>query len=185
MRFFKTFIPVIILMGGILFFISAQAKKKKEEKVSLSIESTAFKEGEVIPVEYTCSGADLSPELSWSGAPEKTKSFALINDDPDAPAGTWDHWLVYNIPASTAKLAKGIKTAGQIGEGVKFGKNSWGKMEYGGPCPPPGSFHRYFFKLYALDTVLDPAQGAKKAEIEKAMEGHILGKTELMGKFKR
>ena len=153
--------------------------------MSLAVSSPAFKRGEVIPVEYTCSGADLSPELSWTGVPENTKTFALINDDPDAPVGVWDHWLVFNIPASIAKLAKGIKTTAQIGEGVQFGKNSCGKMKYGGPCPPPGSFHRYFFKLYALDAMLDLPEGAKKAEIEKAMEGHVLAKTELMGKFKR
>jgi|TARA_B100002003_G_C14057583_1_gene509216 Raf kinase inhibitor-like YbhB/YbcL family protein len=144
----------------------------------MKLTSSAFVHENSIPSEYTCDGSDTSPDLQISDVPENAKSLVLINDDPDAPVGTWDHWIVFNIPADTKEIVKGQEPRG-LG-----GKNSWGKTGYGGPCPPSGT-HRYFFKLYALDSELSLQEGADKAEIEKAMEGHILAQTELMGTYQR
>lgn len=161
--------------------ITAQKNNEKEsnnEVVSMKLTSPAFVHNSNIPSEYTCDGSDTSPELYIADAPKNAKSLVLINDDPDAPVGTWDHWIVFNIPPATAKISKGQEPAG-VG-----GKNSWGRTGYGGPCPPSG-VHRYFFKLYALDTMLNLNEGATKKEIEAAMQGHIIAKTELMGTYKR
>lgn len=139
--------------------------------------STAFNQGEHIPSKYTCDGDDLSPPFAWTDPPEGTMSFALLVDDPDAPVGDWVHWLLYNIPRDS----RGIPEGGSIGIS---GKNSWPNLGYGGPCPPNGT-HRYFFKLYALDTRLNLPEGAQKADLLKAMEGHILDQAELMGVYAR
>jgi Raf kinase inhibitor-like YbhB/YbcL family protein len=144
----------------------------------MKLTSPAFEHKGAIPSEYTCDGADTSPELNMADVPSSTKSFALINDDPDAPVGTWDHWIVFNIPPSVTKIEKGKEPRGVAG------KNSWGRTGYGGPCPPSG-MHRYFFKLYALEKELDLPEGSSKKEIEKAMEGHILAQAELTGNYKR
>jgi len=152
--------------------------KPIDEVVNMKLTSPAFEHNQGIPSEYTCDGSDTSPELNIENVPENTKSLVLINDDPDAPVGTWDHWIVFNIPPTTTQIEKGQEPSG-IG-----GKNSWGKTGYGGPCPPSGT-HRYFFKLYALDTELDLQEGAAKKGIESAMEGHIIEKTELIGTYKR
>ena len=134
-----------------------------------------------IPVRYSCDGEDVSPPLDWSDPPAGTQSFALIMDDPDAPGGTWDHWILFNIPAEVRNLPE----AGSAGEiGAIFGMNSWGRSDYGGPCPPGGT-HRYFFKLYALDTTLSLDESAGKEQVLAAMEGHILGEAELMGTYSR
>lgn len=145
--------------------------------------SVAFSHEDPIPMKYSCDGDDISPPLQWSESPPGTQSFALIVDDPDA-RGTWDHWLIFNIPAGTLALPEGIPTKGDLPDGSKQGLNSWRKLGYGGPCPPGGP-HRYFFKLYALDTVLDSEAGATKEQLLRAMEGHVLGQTELMGKYTR
>ncbi|MBD3303551.1 YbhB/YbcL family Raf kinase inhibitor-like protein [Candidatus Woesearchaeota archaeon] len=144
----------------------------------MKLTSPAFGQEADIPPEYTCDGDDVSPELSIADVPDNAKSIVLVCDDPDAPAGTWDHWIVFNIPASTDKIAKGKEPEGTAG------RNSWGKTGYGGPCPPSGT-HRYFFRLYALDTMLDLPEGASKADIESAMKGHVLEEAQLMGKYKR
>jgi len=144
----------------------------------MKLTSSAFQNNGAIPTEYTCDGADLSPPLTINDIPKNAKSLALISDDPDAPVGTWDHWVVFNIPPSTLQIPKGTEPQGVAG------KNSWGKTGYGGPCPPSGT-HRYFFKLYALDTTLSLPQGANKKQIEAAMQGHIIEKAELMGSYKR
>lgn len=149
--------------------------------MSLKIFSSAFTEGALMPIRYSCDGDDISPQLKWSDAPAGSKSFALIMDDPDAPMGTWDHWLLFNIPAVTTELAENIS---QLPSGTRAGKNSWGRLGWGGPCPPDRE-HRYFFKLYALDTVLDLPAGSSKAQIEAAMQGHILGEARLMGRYDR
>jgi hypothetical protein len=128
---------------------------------------------------FTCDGQDISPALSWDSLPAGTKSLALIMDDPDAPIGTWVHWVLYNLPSDQSGLSEGVNRIGIDG------KNSWGKTGYGGPCPPKGKSHRYFFKLYALDTALSLPTGASKAEVEKAMQGHILGQGQLMGRYAR
>ncbi len=147
---------------------------------AMLITSAAFAAGEPIPAKYTCTGADTSPPLAWANAPDGTQSFALIFDDPDAPGGTWVHWLLFNLPADTRALAENTAPP----DGTRIGKNSWGRTDYGGPCPPSGT-HRYFFKLYALDAPLTLAAGANKSEIEAAMNGHILAHATLMGIFAR
>ncbi len=148
------------------------------EPMTMALTSPAFNNGESIPSKFTCDGEDISPELDWFGTPEGTISLALIMDDPDAPVGTWVHWVLYNLPMDLSGLRQGM-----TGVGVE-GTNSWNRTGYGGPCPPSGT-HRYFFKVYALDTNLDLDSGAKKGDLLAAMEGHILGQAELMGIYGR
>jgi Raf kinase inhibitor-like YbhB/YbcL family protein len=138
----------------------------------------------MIPKRFTCDGEDLSPPLSWSGLPAGTRSLALICDDPDAPVGTWDHWVLFNIPATVTGLPENVPAKASLDDGSVHGNNSWGRPGYGGPCPPGGT-HRYFFKLYALDTELNLKTGATKSQLVKAMEGHILDQAQLMGKYRR
>ncbi|MDI6741123.1 MAG: YbhB/YbcL family Raf kinase inhibitor-like protein [Smithella sp.] len=148
------------------------------------LKSSAFASGAMIPSLYTCKGKDISPPLTWSGAPAGTKSFVLICDDPDAPLMTWVHWVYYNIPASVTSLPEALAKSEKPQQGGIHGKNSFGDLGYGGPCPPWGT-HRYFFKLYALDTMLTLPIGAKKKDVLKAMDKHVLNKTELIGKYKK
>ena len=149
--------------------------------MALEITSTAFTHGDIIPNKFTCDGQDISPDLLWQGAPAGTQSFALIMDDPDAPMGTWDHWIVFNLPANINALPEEIMA---LPPGTRVGQNSWERNDYGGPCPPDRE-HRYFFKLHALDTMLDLPVGVKKVELETAMQGHILAKAELIGNYNR
>lgn len=146
--------------------------------------SPSFKNGETIPQKFTCDDADVSPKLVWSNLPEGTKSVSIICDDPDAPMGTWVHWVIYNIPATISELTENQPRNEKLSNGALQGRNSWGKIGYGGPCPPSGT-HRYFFKLYALDTILELKPGATKEELIKSMQGHLLGQTELYGKYSR
>lgn len=155
--------------------------------MSFRLLSTAFVEGGSIPTKYTCEGADTSPPLAWSDAPVGTRSFALIVDDPDAPDPehpkmTYVHWVAYNIPAAVTQLAEGAGK-GAMPAGAREGLNDWKKAEFGGPCPPIGR-HRYFFKLHALDTLLDLSRPTKP-DLEKAMNGHVLGRAELMGTYQK
>jgi Raf kinase inhibitor-like YbhB/YbcL family protein len=168
------------LLGG--FSIFGQAKGGA---MSFQISNTAFSNGETIPKKFTCDGPDVSPQLSWKEAPAPTQSFALIMYDPDAPAGTWVHWVLYNLPANTRELPEGMEKQEQLATGALQGRNDFRKIGYGGPCPPPGTPHRYYFKLYALDTKLNLKAGATKPDLERAMKGHILGETELMGRYGR
>jgi Raf kinase inhibitor-like YbhB/YbcL family protein len=156
--------------------------------VSLKITSTAFQPGGSIPSKYTCEDRDVSPQLTWSGAPAGTKTFALIVDDPDAPdpakpQRVYVHWVVYNLPATATALAENASKKG-LPNGAVQGKNDWGKAEYGGPCPPIGR-HRYFFKLYALDTELTGLSSPTKGDLERAMKGHVLDSTELIGTYQK
>ena len=153
--------------------------------MNIQITSTAFAEGQPIPDKYTCAGPNVSPPLTWSGAPAGTKSFALITDDPDAPMGTWVHWVIYNLPPATTSLAENAPQSPELPNGAKQGVNDFGQIGYGGPCPPPGKPHRYFFKIYALDATLDLKSGATTKEVLKAMDGHILAEGQLMGTFQR
>jgi len=155
--------------------------EEMEPAMSFELTSTAFEQGEPIPVQYSCDGEDISPPLVWGDPPEGAQSLTLIMDDPDAPGGTWDHWIVFNIPAEVRELPEAAST-NDIGG--TFGQNSWGRSDYGGPCPPSGT-HRYFFKLYALDTTLNLDENADKSQVLAAMEGHIQAETELMGTFSR
>ncbi len=156
--------------------------------MSLVLKSAAFTEGGVIPLKYTCEGDDIAPPLEWQGVPEKTQSLVLIVDDPDAPDPeaprmTWVHWVVYNLPADVRGLPEGA-TVDILPVGTLQGVNDWHKQAYGGPCPPIGR-HRYFHKLYALDTVLEDMQVPTKAQVEAAMQGHIIAQTELVGTYKK
>jgi Raf kinase inhibitor-like YbhB/YbcL family protein len=149
-----------------------------------ALTSPAFAHEGSIPAEYTCDGDDSSPPFKWIDAPPATTSFALIADDPDAPMGTWVHWVIYDIPAAAKGLPPGLSAVPELPDGSRHGHNSWRKLGYGGPCPPSGT-HRYFFTLYALDTVLDLEAGAGKSQLLKAMEGHILAEVQLMGTYAR
>lgn len=156
--------------------------------MSLTITSPAFADGGEIPAVCTCEGADTSPRLEWSGAPDGTKSFALVVDDPDAPDPakpkmTWVHWVLYNLPASADHLPEAVAPSA-LPAGTLEGKNDWKRIGYGGPCPPIGR-HRYFFKLYALDTTLPDLNAPTKAELEKAMQGHILAGAQLLGTYQK
>ena len=153
--------------------------------MSFQISSTAFSNGETIPKKFTCDGPDVSPQLRWKEAPAATRSFALIMDDADAPTGIWVHWVLYNLPANTREMPEGMEKQEQLATGALQGRNDFRKIGYGGPCPPPGTPHRYYFKLYALDTKLNLKAGATKPDLERAMKGHILSKTELMGRYGR
>jgi Raf kinase inhibitor-like YbhB/YbcL family protein len=152
--------------------------------MAFELTSSAFAQGETIPVKYTCDGDDVSPPLEWGDPPEGTQGFALIGDDPDAPVGTWDHWILYNLPPEGRSLPEAVPPDVELSDGSRHGQNSWRRLGYGGPCPPSG-IHRYFFKLYALDTTLDLAPNANKKQLLQAMEGHILGQAELMGVYSR
>lgn len=152
--------------------------------MAIKVTSTAFTEGGMIPKEYTCDGADISPPLSWSGVPEEARSLALISDDPDAPAGTWVHWVLFNIPVDPNELPAHVPLDQTLADGAQNGVSDFGRFGYGGPCPPGGT-HRYFFKLYALDTMLDLSGRVTKKDLLSAMEGHILAEGQLMGKYRR
>jgi Raf kinase inhibitor-like YbhB/YbcL family protein len=148
---------------------------------AMELNSSAFKDGEMIPSQYSCKGEEISPPLQWKDAPSATQSFVLICEDPDSPVGIWDHWVVFNLPASTTELSENIQ---HYPSGTLLGKNSWGNTQYNGPCPPSGA-HRYFFKIYALDTTLSLNKGATKQQVMKAMEGHTIENAELMGRFQK
>jgi Raf kinase inhibitor-like YbhB/YbcL family protein len=184
---------VILWVIGILCFSnsptegakSAREKEKGEVVMSFELRSVAFEEGGNIPKEYTCDGANISPPLGWGDPPEQTKSFALLVEDPDAPGKTWVHWIIFNLPPEVRQLSDNIPKQKTLAGNQRQGTNDFGKIGYGGPCPPKGAPHRYFFRLYALDKMLDLKPGATKSELLKAMEGHILAKAELMGRYQR
>ena len=186
-----TLLPILVL----LFSCSCHSAKQNgtttnadtgrtHNNMALAISSTAFSNGGMIPSRYTCDGANISPPLQWSGLPAGTKTVALIVDDPDAPAKTWVHWVVYDLPANTTQLPENIKPQENLAGGGKQGTNDFKKIGYGGPCPPSGT-HRYFFKLYAVDIQTSLGPGATKDELLKTMESHVLAQGELVGKYKR
>ena len=150
----------------------------------MEIISSTFNEGAMIPKKYTCDDIDISLPLKWSKIPEGTKTFAIICDDPDAPMGTWVHWVIYNLPANINELSEDVPSLEILPNGAKQGRNDFGKIGYGGPCPPGGT-HRYYFKIYALSEELKVEIGITKSELLKAMEGHILSEGQLMGRYKR
>jgi len=154
------------------------------KNMDIIIKSPAFVPGGKIPGKYTCDGMDISPPLTWTSGPEGTKTFALICDDPDAPMGTWVHWVLFNLPADITEFRENVPPERELESGAKQGMNDFRKIGYGGPCPP-GGVHRYFFKLYALDKKIDLEAGATKAELLKAMEGHILAEGQIMGRYER
>lgn len=174
----------LLCFVGLLILVGCKGNKadsalEGENNMTIAMTSSAFKEGDTIPRLYTCDDKNVSPPLAWTGVPTNTVSLALIMDDPDAPSGTWVHWVLYNLPPNLAGLEQG-----KTGVGVE-GKNDFGRLGYGGPCPPRGSNHRYDIKLYALDKMLDLKSGATKAQVENAMRGHILARGQLMGRYGR
>ena len=174
----------IALLGGAV--TAGGAENLQPRKVmKLSITSTAFSEWQPIPQKYTCQGSDISPPLKWTNAPAATRSFALIADDPDAPMGTWVHWVVYDLPANLGALPEDVAKTQFIPGNAKQGLNDFHRLGYGGPCPPSGKPHRYFFKLYALDRMLDLKPGATKKDLETAMKDHVLAEGQLMGTYQR
>src|SRR6266496_874699 len=182
----KHIVFYVLILVSILISSCASSQTKTSEtpttenqatevNMSLEITSNAFANGQSIPVKYSCKGNNISPDLAWNEPPAGTESFALIVDDPDAPMGTWVHWVLYNLPPNTRSLPENTNS-----NGMSAGKNSSGNMHYDGPCPPSGT-HRYYFKLYALDTNLNLSPGAMKEQVLKEMQGHVLAQGELMG----
>ena len=169
-----------MLLLAVLTAVPGTSFSKEAPKMdALKIASPAFGDNGSIPAKYTCDGDDVSPPLAIGTTPEGTRSLALIMDDPDAPGGNWVHWVAWNIPPQTREIPEnGIPT------GARQGHNDWKRNGYGGPCPPSGT-HRYFFRLYALDTTLSLASSATKADLERVMEGHVLAAGQLMGTYKR
>ncbi len=151
--------------------------------MAFTITTSAFASGAAIPERYTCKGEDLSPALEWKDAPAKTAAFAMIMDDPDAPAGVWVHWVLWNLPRSATSLREGVARSDQLEDGSQQGRNSFGKTGYNGPCPPPGQTHRYFFRLYALDVKLNLPADADRSQLDAAMKDHVLAQAEYMGTF--
>lgn len=178
---FICFVFVILLTS-----CSSPSISTAEADMSLELKSDAFVNGQSIPAKYTCAGRNVSPALSWSDPPADTQSFALIMDDPDAPQRTWVHWILYNIKADRRSLPEDLPVTGKNvdPEAIFFGKNFSGNIGYDGPCPPSGT-HRYYFKLYALDTLISLLPGATRDELVREMEGHILAQGELMGTFSK
>ena len=180
-------IALLVLFSGCISNEQEQETQTEGETTikQISISSDAFKAGSNIPVEYTCDGEDCSPALSWDTVPAGTQSIALIVDDPDAPGKTWVHWVIYNIPANTTGLPAAVPKNKTLDDGSLQGKNDFGRIGYNGPCPPPGKPHRYFFKVYALDTTLSLKSGATKSQLEAAMSGHILAQGSMIRKYGR
>ncbi len=180
-----------LVVGVILLWVGCHSQRKEgktaqteEYDMTISVVSSAFKDGEMIPRQYTCDGRDISPPLTWTGIPEGTQSLVLICEDPDAPAGVWVHWVIYNMPPSTGELPEAVPGDETLSSGARHGVNDFGRPGYGGPCPPRG-IHRYIFTLYAVDSMLDLSGKVAKHDVERAMEGRMLGKGELMGKYRR
>ncbi len=180
---------LLTLFSVILLTVVACAPKApmpaKEAETALSLSSTAFKEGDQLPVKYTCDGQNISPLLEWGEPPQGTQTFALIVDDPDAPRGVFTHWVLFNLPANIRQLPEGIPAQFQLENGALQGKNDFGKIGYGGPCPPPGPAHQYRFTLYALDKPLDLKSSASKKQVLDAMEGNVLAQGQLTGTYQR
>jgi len=153
--------------------------------MKIQLSSPAFAEGQSIPARHTCDDADTSPPLSWTGVPPAAKSLALIFDDPDAPVGTWVHWVLYNLPVAVTQLPEGVPATEHIPQGAQQGQNDFRRLGYGGPCPPPGKPHRYFFRIYALDGPVALKPNSTKRDLLRAMEGHILAEGALMGTYQR
>ena len=178
---------ILFIFAGVLAACTnaaTAAPTPQEAPMALTLSSSAFAPGSSIPVDFSCKGRNISPALAWTGAPAGTASFAMIVEDPDAPGGTFVHWVIYNIPALSKGLAEAVAPQPTFDDGAAQGTNGANRRYYYGPCPPSGT-HRYFFRLYALDTRLDLAPGASAAELRRAMQGHVLAQGELMGTFSK
>jgi Raf kinase inhibitor-like YbhB/YbcL family protein len=175
--------PIIMVVLALVAPAEVCAQKAASSKIELK--TTSFTPGGFIPKRFTCEAADVSPALAWTDPPLGTQSFAIIEDDPDAPSGTFVHWVVYDLPAAYRKLPEALSGNGQMLGGGRQGTNDFSRTGYSGPCPPPGRPHRYFIKLYALDAILNLRPAASRRELDAAMQGHILAQAELMGRFQR
>ena len=175
-------LPAIMILFFNFWLLESCDSKTKQGAI-IKLNSLAFSDGDIIPDKFTCDGADISPPLEWGLVPENAKSIALICDDPDALMGTWAHWVYFDIPASMKSLPENITPEENPVNGGKQGTNDFGRIGYGGPCPPGGT-HRYYFKIYALDTILHLPAGIDKKQLLKTMKGHIIGQAQLMGKYK-
>ena len=153
--------------------------------MAFTLHTPGFEPGGDIPKKYTCDGADLSPAFNWTAPAATTASMALIADDPDAPVGNWNHWVLFDMPSTVRNLSEDVQKTDHLADGSRQGRNDFKRIGYRGPCPPPGKPHRYFFRLYALDAKLDLPAGSTKAEVESAMKGHVLAQAEVMGKYHR
>jgi Raf kinase inhibitor-like YbhB/YbcL family protein len=176
---------VLCVAMAVVLVTTGSVMTPPETRHKMELTSSAFKEGQPIPTQYTCDGKNISPPLRWKGAPAETQSLALIVDDPDSPTGIWTHWTLFNVPADVSELVEDFAKAHATASSAKDGVNSFKKVGYGGPCPPSGKQHRYFFKLYALDTALNLQPGASRSDIESAMTKHILAMGQLMGTYQR
>ena len=181
----KKFFTAMLLAGLVSAGCSQEPKSAAGHVAKIQLASAAFTDGQPIPVKYTADALDISPPLAWTNAPAGTKSFALIVDDPDAPSGDWTHWLIYDLPPTANALAEDQFKLPQFKNGAKQGLNDFKKTGYGGPAPPAGKAHRYYFKLYALDAPTGLPPNATKAELLKTMDGHVLGEGKLMGTYQR
>jgi Raf kinase inhibitor-like YbhB/YbcL family protein len=167
------------------FHVFSQTKPHKK-KMEIKLYSSAFKDGDFIPSKFSCEGTNVSPQLSWNDAPKDVKSFAIVVDDPDAPGGDFVHWVIYNIPGNLSELPEDVPHSGNIPGGIIYGANGFGRIGYGGPCPPAGKPHRYIFKIYALDTVLHHLEsGATMKQLLNAINNHIIAEGRLTGKYQR
>lgn len=181
--------PVLLIIFYLVVMLLIGCKSReqlpKEGEMTLSISSTAFHEGDSIPGKYTCQGQDISPHLTWGEPPEGTQSFALIMDDPDAPGGMFTHWVLFNIQSDARELPEAVPTQAELPSGAMQGKNDFGRIGYGGPCPPPGRPHRYQFTIYALDQTLNLNAGVSKKQLISTMQGHVLAQGQLTGTYQR
>lgn len=178
--FLRIFFAVCLITFGCIACRSyLQQSAERSEEYQITITSAAFDAGKAIQPKYTCDGQDVSPPLSWTGVPSGTESLVLITEDPDAPIGTWIHWIIFDIPPQIEGLEEGIS-----GVGIQ-GNNSWKENDYGGPCPPAGNTHRYYFQIFALDTVLGLQAGASKADVEAALNSHMIARGQLVGTYSR
>jgi hypothetical protein len=174
-------LPLVSVVAALFYGSGASAS----EEVEMELSSPAFPEGGNIPAKYTCEGQNISPPLEWSQVPSGTNSFALIMDDPDAPGGTFTHWVLFNLPSDIHKLPEAVPSQKELTNSARQGKNDFRKIGYGGPCPPPGRPHRYCFTLYALDEPLPLSSGASKKQVLNSMKGHILASGKLTGIYRR
>jgi hypothetical protein len=178
-----TLLPPLIMV--VLALVVPAEVRGQEVSSKIELKTTSFTPGGFIPKRYTCEAADVSPALAWTDPPPGTQSFALIEDDPDAPSGTFVHWVVYDLPAAYRNLPEALSGNSEMPDGVKQGTNDFSRTGYSGPCPPRGKPHRYFIRLYALDAILNLRPAARRKELDAAMQGHILAQAELMGRFQR
>jgi Raf kinase inhibitor-like YbhB/YbcL family protein len=175
----------LISAAGLMLYGCREQSKTEGKQMTLELVSSAFSEGDFIPAKYTGDGDNVSPPLKWTEPPVTTKSFVLVMDDPDAPMGTWVHWVIYMIPQSVLELPEGVAKNETVLDGIRQGRNSGGGIGYDGPAPPKGKPHRYYFKLYALDDVITLKPGATKEELMKAIQGRVVEEAKLMGRYQR